>query len=58
MFVISYSLSLFRCCDGIYQVMFRRQNSEGRTKKSIWTSRKDGEFPVSTFHFEGDIGTC
>ena len=56
-FVVSYSLSLFRCCNGIYQVMLWRQNSEGRTEKGIRTCRKDGEFLVSTFHFEGDIGT-
>ncbi|RSI63584.1 hypothetical protein D8863_09965 [Streptococcus oralis] len=56
-FVVRYSLSLFSCCDGIYQVMLRSQDCEGRTEKRIRTSSKDGKFLVSPFYFEGYIGT-
>ena len=56
MFVVCYCLSLFGTCNGINESMLWSQNSIGRTKKSVWTSRKDGEVLVCVLNLESYIG--
>ena len=57
MFVVCYCLSLFCTCNGINESMLWSQNSIGRTKKGVRTSRKDGEVLVCVLNLEGYIGT-
>ena len=57
MFVVCNCLGLFCTCNGINESMLWSQNSIGRTKKSVRTSRKDCEVLVCVLNLEGYIGT-
>ena len=56
-FVVCYCFCLLWTCDSVNQIMFRSQNSESRTEKSIRTSGKDSKFLISSLNLEGYIGT-